>query len=104
VYNENTFIYKTEKRVTDYLQQAGGPTKDGDDKNIYIIRADGSVVSKGEAGWFGGFSSLALSPGDAIIVPEEFDKTSFTKNFKDWTQIFYQFGLGVAGLRVLRGL
>jgi polysaccharide biosynthesis/export protein len=104
VYNENTFIYKSDKRVTDYLQQAGGPTKDGDDKNIYVIRADGSVVSKGETGWFGGFSSLALSPGDAIIVPEEFDKTSFTKNFKDWTQIFYQFGLGVAGLRVLRGL
>jgi protein involved in polysaccharide export with SLBB domain len=104
VYNENTFIYKQEKRVMDYLQQAGGATKDGDDKNIYIIRADGSVVSKGQSGWFGGFGTLALSPGDAIIVPEEFDKTSFTKNFKDWTQIFYQFGLGVAGLKVLRGL
>lgn len=104
VYNENTFIYKQEKLVTDYLQQAGGVTKDGDDKSIYVIRADGSVVSKGQSGWFGGFSSLTLSPGDAIVVPEEFDKTSFTKNFKDWTQIFYQFGLGVAGLKVLRGL
>ncbi len=104
VYNENTFIYKPDKRVGDYLQQAGGATKEGDDRNIYIIRADGSVVSKDQKGWFGGFNSLALSPGDAIIVPEEFDKTSFTKSFKDWTQIFYQFGLGVAGLKVLRGL
>ncbi len=104
VYNENTFIYKSEKQVVDYLQQAGGPTKNGDDTNIYIIRADGSVISKDQKGWFGGFNSLALSPGDAIIVPEEFDKTSFTKSFKDWTQIFYQFGLGVAGLKVLRGL
>ena len=107
VYNENTFIYKTEKSVEDYLKQAGGPTKDGDGKNIYVIRADGSVVSKADTSWFGGFGgfgSLALSPGDAIVVPEEFDKTSFTKSFKDWTQIFYQFGLGVAGLKVLRGL
>ncbi|MGB8339135.1 MAG: SLBB domain-containing protein [Burkholderiales bacterium] len=104
VYNENTFIHKQEKQVMDYLQQAGGVTKDGDDKSIYIIRADGSVLSKGQTGWFGGFGSLALSPGDAIVVPEEFDKTSYTKIFKDWTQIFYQFGLGVAGLKVLRGL
>lgn len=104
VYNENTFIFKTEKRIEDYLQQAGGPTKDGDGKSIYIIRADGSVLSKGQTGWFSNFNSAALSPGDAIVVPEEFDKTSFTKSFKDWTQIFYQFGLGVAGLKVLKGL
>lgn len=108
VYNENTFIYKSEKRLSDYLNQAGGPTKDGDDKSVYVIRADGSVISKGQSGLFsafgGGFDTLALSPGDAIVVPEQFDKTTFTKSFKDWTQIFYQFGLGVAGLKVLRGL
>jgi polysaccharide biosynthesis/export protein len=106
VYNENTFIHKTEKRVIDYVTQAGGVTKDGDSKSIYVVRADGSVVSKSQKGWFGSgnFDALTLSPGDTIVVPEEFDKTSFVKNFKDWTQIFYQFGLGAAGLKVLRGL
>lgn len=106
VYNENTFIHKVEKRIDDYVTQAGGVTKDGDKKSIYVIRADGSVLSKSQKGWFGSgnFDGLTLSPGDTIVVPEEFDKTSFVKNFKDWTQIFYQFGLGAAGLRVLRGL
>jgi hypothetical protein len=41
-------------------------------------------------------------PGDTIVVPEDYERTSFVKNLKDWTQILYQFGLGVAAIKVLR--
>ena len=50
VYNANAFIYRTEKRLSDYLAQAGGPTKDADNSSIYLIRADGSVISKRQTG------------------------------------------------------
>jgi putative transcriptional regulator len=43
-----------------------------------------------------------LMPGDAIVVPEDFDRTTFTRNLKDWTQILYQFGLGAAAIKILR--
>jgi hypothetical protein len=43
-------------------------------------------------------------PGDAVVVPESFERFNFTRELKDWTQILYQLALGVAGLKVLRDL
>ena len=102
VYNQNAYIYQQGKRVSDYLAQAGGPTKDADKSSLYVVRADGSVISRRQGGWFGsGFNRERLNPGDAIIVPEDLEKLSWTKELKDWSQIFYQFALGVVGLKVL---
>ena len=41
-------------------------------------------------------------PGDAIVVPEDFERTTWMRDLKDWTQIFYQFGLGAAAVKVIR--
>ena len=46
-----------------------------------------------------------IARGDAqagIVVPEDLYRTTLTKDLKDWTQIFYQFGLGAAALKVIR--
>jgi len=106
VYNQNAFLYRAEQRVSDYLARAGGPTRDADTGSIYLIRADGTVVSRRQSGLLfglgGGFEGERLMPGDTIVVPEELEKFRFTKELKDWSQIFYQFALGVAGLKVLR--
>ena len=105
VYNQNAYIYRQGKQVSDYLAQAGGPTKDADKSSLYVLRADGSVISRQQGGWFGrGIIGERLNPGDSIIVPEDLDKLSWTKELKDWSQIFYQFALGVAGLKVLSTL
>ncbi|MFD2452747.1 hypothetical protein [Ideonella paludis] len=48
-----------------------------------------------------GFEAASLLPGDTIFVPEELNKTTFTQDAKDWTQILYQFGLGLAGIKAL---
>ena len=103
VYNENAFIYRPGKSVSDYLGLAGGPTRDADESRMYVLRADGSVLSaQNSSSIFNNFSRGRLMPGDAVVVPEMLDKFSFTKELKDWSQIFYQFALGVAGLKVLR--
>ncbi len=107
VYNQNAFIYRGEQRVSDYLTRAGGPTKDADTGSIYLVRADGTVISRRQSGGvfgLGSFEGERLMPGDAIVVPEELDKFRFSKALKDWTQILYQFALGVAGLKVLKDL
>jgi polysaccharide biosynthesis/export protein len=105
VYNQNAFIYRPDSQVSEYLSRAGGPTRDADTGSIYVVRADGTVISRRQSGWFSGsFQSEVLHAGDAIIVPEDFQKWRFTKELKDWTQILYQFALGVAGLKVLRDL
>ena len=105
VYNQNAFIYRPDSRVSDYLARAGGPTRDADTGSIYLIRADGVVVSRRQSGWFSSsFESEQMMPGDTVVVPEELEKWRFTKELKDWTQILYQFALGVVGLKVLKDL
>jgi polysaccharide biosynthesis/export protein len=102
VYTENSFLYKAGKQVGDYLAQAGGVTKDADEKRAYVLKADGSVISRQQSGWFRGFNSQRMMPGDTIVIPEQTDKTTWVKDFKDWTQILYQFGLGAAAISVLK--
>ena len=103
VYNEGSFVYRPDQRANDYLAQAGGVTQFANSGATYILRADGSVVSKGQSGWISGsFESSKLMPGDAIVVPEDFDRTTWTKTLKDWGQILYQFGLGAAAIKVIR--
>jgi hypothetical protein len=105
VYNQNAFIYRIDQRVSDYLARSGGPTKDADTGSIYVVRADGAVISKRQSGILGGgFEGERLMPGDTIVVPEDFQRFRWTRELKDWTQILYQFALGVAGLKVLRDL
>ena len=103
VYNENAFVYKPEKRLTDYLRQAGGVSRTGDKADVYLLRVDGSVISKRQSGWLmGSFDSERLMPGDTIVVPEDFERTTWTKVLKDYGTILYQFGLGAAAIKVLK--
>jgi polysaccharide export outer membrane protein len=102
VYVQNAFLYRSGKRIEDYLSQAGGITKDADEKSIYVVRADGSVVSRRQSSrFFSRFTSEPLMPNDAIVVPEDLERVSWAKILRDWSQIFSQFALGVAALKVL---
>ena len=103
VYNENAFVFKPNKSLTDYLRQAGGVSRTGDKADVYLLRVDGSVISKRQAGWLmGSFDGERLMPGDTIVVPEDFERQTWTKVLKDYGQILYQFGLGAAAIKVLK--
>jgi protein involved in polysaccharide export with SLBB domain len=104
VYNQNTFIYKKGQTVSDYVDKAGGPTRDGDESEMYLVRADGLVFSKRQGGSIfggGGFSGRKAMPGDTIFVPEKLERYNLTKDLKDWSQIFYQFAIGVASMKTI---
>jgi protein involved in polysaccharide export with SLBB domain len=103
VYSPGAFVHRGNQRVGDYLRMAGGPLRTADDRAIYIQRADGSLVNRRQSGWLsGGFENLALLPGDSLVVPENFEYVSWTRTLRDWSQIFFQFGLGAAALKVLK--
>jgi protein involved in polysaccharide export with SLBB domain len=107
VFNAATYLHSPGRRMADYLQLAGGPTKGADEESIFLVRANGSVLSgrHRKRGLFGGGGSdvtdLNAEPGDSIFVPEETNKTTVIQNLKDWTQILSQFGLGLAAIRIL---
>jgi len=102
VYNQNAYIYRNGNNVGNYLGRAGGPTRDADKKSIYLLRADGTVVSTQQQGWLGNIKGELMKPGDSIIVPEQLKRFSLNKALQEWAQIFYQFALGVAAIGVLK--
>lgn len=65
----------------------------------FVIDHRGTVGSRRQKPWFGGLNTV---PGDAIFVLPDLERYALTREFKDWTQILYQFALGVAGLKILR--
>jgi polysaccharide export outer membrane protein len=102
VFQANSFIYKPYRSVKDYVLLAGGQTATADASEMYVIRADGTAKSARGAGWFSGISGSVVNPGDTIVVPETVERSSWRQSLKEWTSIFYQFGLGAAGLKVLK--
>lgn len=105
VYNESTFRFRPDKQVAAYLRIAGGPTRGADKARIFVIRADGTVVSRQQqSGLLVGnrFDSMRLMPGDAIVVPQRFKIRSGLTAFRDWSQIFANLALGAASLNVIK--
>lgn len=101
VFNGGNYLYRDGRTLDDYLSLAGGPTRGADARSTFVIRANGSVVSSQQRdGWLTGgtLGGVRAEPGDTVFVPEEMDKTTFVQAAKDWTQILYQFGLGIAGI------
>lgn len=102
VYNQTAFVHDSNKSLGDYLEMAGGVTSGADKGRTYIVRADGTVTGRARPSLFSGFTSETMNPGDTIVVPEDLERFFLTKQVRDWTQIFSQFALGVAALKVLR--
>jgi protein involved in polysaccharide export with SLBB domain len=104
VYDQNSFLYARGRRAGDYLHLAGGESRDADRRHIFIIRADGSVVShQMTSGIFGNdFMSLPMHPGDTIVVPEKTFKPSALEGLLEYTQLFSNVALGAASINVIR--
>jgi len=103
VYNQNSFLYRAGKGLKDYLRQSGGPTREADSARLFVIRADGSVVSKQmhHSLLAGRFEALKLMPGDTVVLPEKIRSGSLLRGIRDWSQVFSQFALGAAAIRVI---
>ena len=105
VFNTGSFVFEPGHTTTQYLALAGGPTRGADKSSIFMIRANGSVVSaqQGASFWHSStmFADTVVEPGDTLFVPEQLNKSTFVQDAKDWTQILYQFGLGLAGINAL---
>ena len=105
VINENAMIYRPGKTVGDVILSAG-LTEDAEVKESFVLRADGSILSRRGGGLFSNFDSLKLMPGDTLVVPPKVDRESnynfVIRALRDWTQIFSNLGLGAVAIKTLR--
>lgn len=116
VYNPAALVYnKDEPEIKYYLAQTGGVTVNADEKSMYLVRVDGTVLSKRGTSWFGmrwdsdknrwgsgfghKFENTRLYPGDTLVVPEKVIMPSYMRDIKDITQILYQIAV-TAGVTI----
>ncbi|MGO9454402.1 MAG: SLBB domain-containing protein [Candidatus Binataceae bacterium] len=109
VYSPVALIYEPDLKVQDYLQRAGGVSETGDADHIFVIRANGSIMTdqsykemrKSEIFPVlplisGGLMSAYLEPGDTVFVPERLVYVTGLQTTKDVTTIIANAATGLA--------
>ena len=110
VYNPTSLVYSPGQSVSHYLNLVGGVKQSAEEDEMFIVRANGTVVSRQQGGlgikwdsenwrWiFGSFDNAELYPGDAVLVPEKSKSTDFMREAKDISAVIYQMALGAAAV------
>ncbi|HEV2578649.1 MAG TPA: SLBB domain-containing protein [Acidobacteriaceae bacterium] len=97
VYSANAFLYMPGKRAKAYLHEAGGPDRQADHKRMFILRADGSVVSQ----QYSDVDKAMIYPGDTIVVPPYLQPKNALQRTMNIAQIAGNLALSVAAIAVL---
>jgi protein involved in polysaccharide export with SLBB domain len=102
VYNASAITYIPGKNAEWYLRQAGGPTDLANKKDVYIIRANGSIFGQGSSGsgwWKGSVLSATMHPGDTLVVPEKIiSPSNFWKNALAAAQVMSSMAIAAAAV------
>ncbi|MFA6549218.1 MAG: SLBB domain-containing protein, partial [Candidatus Margulisiibacteriota bacterium] len=93
VYSPSSVVFVTNKPASYYLNLVGGTTDQANTGDIYLLRADGSIVSRRQGR---NVITTALLPGDTVLVPKSFDRFDFWLALKDGTHWFYEATLAFA--------
>jgi protein involved in polysaccharide export with SLBB domain len=103
VYEQSSFLFNPQRRVFGYMKQAGGANRDADNKHAFVIRADGSVMSRESAKTFWGneFDQSRIHPGDTIVVPERTYRGNGIRTLLNFSQLFSSIALGAGALAVI---
>jgi protein involved in polysaccharide export with SLBB domain len=88
VYNGTALTFVPDKEAGWYLRRAGGTNDVANRKEIFVIRANGSVVGRRSGTWSSGnVLSTKLSPGDVIVVPQRVIGSLFWRNLLTVAQL-----------------
>ncbi|HLJ76442.1 MAG TPA: SLBB domain-containing protein, partial [Acidobacteriaceae bacterium] len=89
VYNASAITFTPGKSAGWYLSRAGGATSAANRKEVFIIRANGSVVGRRSEVWYGrSVLATELYPGDVIVVPQKIIGASlFWRNLLSGAQV-----------------
>ena len=79
VYNASAITFMPGKTAEWYLQRAGGAADTANRKEIFVIRANGSVIGRRSGNWYEhDLLSTKLGAGDTIVVPQKIVGASAT--------------------------
>lgn len=98
VYRPASFLIRDGRRlrVKDYIVQAGGTIRAADKGNIFVVRVNGSVLTRSR----GALDAYVL-PGDTVFVPIKTQSSSIWAKIRDISTILFQFGLTAAAVAAI---
>ncbi|MGH2398126.1 MAG: SLBB domain-containing protein, partial [bacterium] len=93
--NPSTVVYRAGLGLDDYLRQAGGLTEDGNKKEMYVMRANGTTDSAY-------LRVKDMQPGDTIVVPQKIEaKTPQLALWQSVASVVGSIALVAAGIAVV---
>lgn len=98
VYNASAFLFEPSLQVRNYVRDAGGPARNADAKRIFVIRADGSVVSR----QYANVVKAPSLPGDTVVVPPQLVHGSVFRNIVAISNVFGQLAVPLSLIALLR--
>jgi protein involved in polysaccharide export with SLBB domain len=98
VQNTTSHFYREELTRDDYIGLSGGATRKADKGRIYIVRANGGVVSSESSGWFRRSGQAAMKPGDTVVVPLDTERMPALPMWQAVTGILYNLAISVAAV------
>jgi protein involved in polysaccharide export with SLBB domain len=99
VQNSTSHVYRPELARDDYIALSGGATRKADRGQIYVVRADGSVVANAGSRWFSRASAVTMRPGDTVVVPLDTERLPALPLWQAVTQILYNIAIAAAAVK-----
>lgn len=99
VQSPTSHVYRVGLTRDDYIAMSGGATQKADRKRIYVVRANGDVVSGSRSGWFRKTQSLEIRPGDTIVVPLDTERVNALPIWQAVTTIIYNLAVALLAVR-----
>jgi protein involved in polysaccharide export with SLBB domain len=99
VQSPTSHIFKPGLTRDDYIAKSGGATQKADRKRIYVVRANGDVVTGERGGWFRRSQSITMRPGDTIVVPLDTERVNSLPIYQAVTTIIYNLAVALLAVR-----
>lgn len=93
-----THIYEPDLGRDGYIARSGGLTRRADNGRVYIVRANGEVVSDDGGLWFRRGAGLEVRPGDTIVAPLDVTRMRPLTLWTSVTQIMYNMAIAAAAV------
>ncbi len=99
VQSPTSHVFEAGLTRDDYIAKSGGATRKADRKRIYVVRANGDVVSGERSGWFRRSQSVEIRPGDTIVVPMDTERVRALPLWQAVTTIIYNLAVALLAVR-----
>lgn len=99
VQSPTSHVFQVGLSRDDYIAKSGGATQKADRKRIYIVRANGDVVTGERTGWFRRSQSIEMRPGDTIVVPLDTERIRALPLWQSVTTIIYNLAVALLAVR-----